>query len=650
MRPLKVKRHPPGIDQKVSISHQITWWVLLLLAIIPLTLSQISTSDCWWHLQCGRALAQSWRAPDFHNFYYTPVQPNVLDLRWTFLGDIILYGAYALGGTYAIECLIVLIVISAILLISSMCYWRHEWITLPLTIAFALGTYQLQLHRNAAFSILFVVSILWIFYQFRATRIKWIIWLYPPLIGIWGTIHGSYLLGLVLVFLLLLGDVIDMLMDGESIALSQLGQYLLVIFAGLALTQLGNPTTTMYLSRPFRYLQSQYAGRTPTSRHDEETRFTMSDTQRDSATKPQGAETSTARPARQQPLQTETAASRIKKFLNNSIWPEIDSQPRSGDFLSPFDRLDYRPVTVSFVFGFIALFDLLFCSNRCRFSLLIPLMGAFAIGLAYFRLTGYIAAVSYCTIAMNSHWRNEGFALILRRCVWISVSASVIWMITLYHALFTGALPALIGEPNHVSGLGKIPTYDDRICDYIKEAYPDKNVFTTIVSGSFALFKWYPNKKVFIDGFFAPHPSALWRDYKEVRQLQNPNLLHDRYGAELALIENDRSDWNMTFLNGNSWQPIVIGLGDVLYCYKPNRSSNTPILLFNLPEVKRMPPHFRQALAYNYYSSIISVAHFTEDTLTFTKADRSMFYGLLPDLAPNERHLFEEAVSHVTFD
>ena len=444
--------------------------------------------------------------------------------------------------------------------------------------------------------------------------------------------------------------------------------------------------TTMFLMQPFRYFQSHHARQTPNSGNGKEKEPAISsshiqsnnidgsgglstpiadripwgekpkdsltstlDIQPDNARKGQSAGSSTVLPA-QPAIRLETAAGRIKNFLNNSIWPEIASQPRSGDFLSPFDRLDYLPVPVSFAFGFVALFDLLFWSRRCRFSLLLPLAGTFAIGMAYFRLTGYIAAVGFCTMALNSDGRTVGVALIFRRCTWASVSASVLWALALYQAVFTGAVPELIGEPNYVFGLGKIPTYDDRVCDYVRKCYSEKNVFTTVVSGSFALFKWYPGKKVFIDGFFAPHPFSLWKDYKEVTTSQNPDLLHDRYGVELALVEHDRSDWNMTFLNGKSWQPVAIGLGDVLYRYQPNRSSEMPVLFFELPEVGRMPRYFRQTLAYNYYSSIISVAHFTGSTLKCTERDRGIFYGLEPALAPNDRHLFEEAMSHVKFD
>ena len=175
----------------------------------------------------------------------------------------LLYCAYLMGGASAVQGVVILIVISAILLALSICDWRYNWFTLLLAIAFTLGTYQLQLHRNAAFSLLFVVAIFWIFQRLQTTRMKWMIWLYPPLIGLWGTIHGSYLLGLALIVLLFFGNAIDTLMGSAKAGLSQFGQPLLVIIAAFSLTLVWNPMTAMFLMRPFRHLHSYYARQMP---------------------------------------------------------------------------------------------------------------------------------------------------------------------------------------------------------------------------------------------------------------------------------------------------------------------------------------------------------------------------------------------------
>ena len=42
------------------------------------------------------------------------VGTHVSDFRWSFLGDLILYGAYSLGGVYAIQVLVLLVVLAAV--------------------------------------------------------------------------------------------------------------------------------------------------------------------------------------------------------------------------------------------------------------------------------------------------------------------------------------------------------------------------------------------------------------------------------------------------------------------------------------------------------------------------------------------------------
>ena len=64
-----------SLEDKAPMPRPAIWWAILLLAVVPLILSKIYVSDCWWHLQCGRSLMEHWRVPDFHSFYYTPVQP-----------------------------------------------------------------------------------------------------------------------------------------------------------------------------------------------------------------------------------------------------------------------------------------------------------------------------------------------------------------------------------------------------------------------------------------------------------------------------------------------------------------------------------------------------------------------------------------------
>ncbi|MCK4827472.1 hypothetical protein KA005_67710, partial [bacterium] len=145
----------------------------------------------------------------------------------------------------------------------------------------------------------------------------------------------------------------------------------------------------------------------------------------------------------------------------------------------------------------------------------------------------------------------------------------IFWILLLYGAALSGHLSDIFGIKTHMFGFGRIPTYDQKMCDYILDNYPQKRVFTAIHTGGFALLNWYPKKKVFFAGRFASHPADLREDYVGIRTNNNPDLLYEKYGAEFALVEHTRRDWNKIFINSKSWYPAVVGSGTILYAYEP---------------------------------------------------------------------------------
>lgn len=150
----------------------------------------------------------------------------------------------------------------------------------------------------------------------------------------------------------------------------------------------------------------------------------------------------------------------------------------------------------------------------------------------------------------------------------------IFWILLLYGAALSGHSGDIFGMKTHMFGFGHIPTYDKKMCDYILDNYPQKRVFTAIHTGGFALLKWYPDKKVFFAGRFASHPTDLREDYVGIRTNNNPDLLYEKYGAEFALVEHTRRDWNKIFINSKSWYPAAVGPGTILYAYEaefPNK-------------------------------------------------------------------------------
>lgn len=556
----------------------VAWWGLFVVAILPVVWCQITTSDCWWHLHYGRCLAQNFQQPDFHSFYFTPTKVAVPDFRWTFLGDLILSGAYALGGVPGLQLLVHLCILSSCAILVTVAPERRSATTLLLLISFVVGTYQLQLHRNAVFSLVLVTTLLWVFHRSRILMQTRFLWLAPLLIGLWSTLHGSYILGVALLALLLLGDLTDSILRHSFQRRVHVYQSALILGISIALMQIGSPNPNSLLTTPFRRLlssQTQHPAKSPAAPINEADHHSG-------------------------------IADRTKDFLNNLIWPVRSAQPRSADFDSPFKRLGYRPVVISFFLGVLALVDLLFFIPRARISLLLTQTAVFVAGMCYFRLTGYIAIIAAFSLLVNSKERVApqwaGFLVKLWPKATIGIIA--LWVITSYVAVAMGLFGNLIGKQQHVIGFGKIPTFDTKMCDYVLRTYPTEKVFTTIATGSFALFQWQQNKSVFVDGFFSPHHEQVWADYLEIQRTGDVNLLHTRYGVQLALIEHERTDWIGLFMRSQMWMPVAIGSGQIVFAFIPDAQPYKLQLLTDAAEIASLPHFFKHALAISYFQTM----------------------------------------------
>ena len=67
------------------------FWVVIILAVLPVSLRKVVDVDIWWHIHFGRVMIETFALPDLSASYFTPVTDNLADFRFTFLGDIFFY-------------------------------------------------------------------------------------------------------------------------------------------------------------------------------------------------------------------------------------------------------------------------------------------------------------------------------------------------------------------------------------------------------------------------------------------------------------------------------------------------------------------------------------------------------------------------------
>jgi hypothetical protein len=208
-----------------------------------------------------------------------------------------------------------------------------------------------------------------------------------------------------------------------------------------------------------------------------------------------------------------------------------------------------------------------------------------------------------------------------------------------YGGWLVGKAGDLIGHSAHIPGAGKICTFDDAACDWLLLHHREQPVFTTIVTGSYALSRWAPTKQVFVDGFFAPHPSAVWKDYVRARDQADLGTLHARYGTQFALVEHTRRDWTRSFIASKDWQPAAIGPGCMVYAHRSVASDASPALLLSGLEARKLAPVFREGLAYDYYGALVALFTQKRDAQAreLVKADPVLFAELRDALHPADR-------------
>ncbi len=524
------RRRAPGIG------HPLSFFGVLLLCTLPVLLKQIQDVDVWWHILFGSEYLKNFAPPSFSEYFFTPtVQGLPSYLRYTFLGDVLLFLVYRTGGDVGLQLLMVAVVFSSIYLLLRPAGTRYTWGMLLLATAFVLGTYQMQLIRNSLFGLVFTALILWLFHQIRYQGRTWLLLLVPVVLGIWSCVHGSYLVGFVLAVLLLIGDILDDLVRNRKAGVRKVTLYLLSLVAALVCISIYNASFTKhYLVRTF-----------------------FPDTQVEDSRQERGE------------IYLEHnrgVLGTIKHALNNTVFKTDSMTFPSADFASPFDKTRQIHVRVSLGFFLLGVVLLAFFIRPVRLSYVLPFCGLSLLGLGYVRATGFIPVVVLFLICSSlGTGQLVGNRFAMHRVVG-STTAMVlvgIWTLLVWGMALTGNLVPLTGLASHVFGTGRLVFYDQRMADHVLEEYGDARVFNTVESGGYYLLRWHPEKQVFITGCFPVHEEGFLLAFRRLIQGGDVGLL-DRYGTDYALLPHKSRRIIDRFLDSREWVPVAVSSGAIL--------------------------------------------------------------------------------------
>ena len=171
--------------------------VLLLGVLWALSSGGVNDADLWWHLRNAEYLVQTHQLPSNDTYSFTVAGQEWMNHEW--LAELPFYAAWRVGGLFGIAVLRLILVESIFLLLLYLCT-RSSGNIKGSILACGFCALLASINfgpRTILFGYLYMVLELIILERFRTTGGR-VLWLLPPLFGLWVNTHGSWLFGLIL--------------------------------------------------------------------------------------------------------------------------------------------------------------------------------------------------------------------------------------------------------------------------------------------------------------------------------------------------------------------------------------------------------------------------------------------------------------------
>jgi hypothetical protein len=256
-----------------------------LLALAPIALRvlmmPIPPHDFWWHMAQGRLLAQSGQVPQFDVFSWT--RPGAPFYNQSWLSQGIFYALHQLGGVALllfVQALLITLSYALLLRLATrrIAIERHSdagamrVVALVLT-AVMLTSFDNWLVRPQSYAIPIFVAFFTVLTNYRLGYSK-VLWPLPLLMIMWVNIHGSFVLGIGLLAIVLLAEWCKM-RSGNS-ALNSSSLRLLAVWSAITIAALLiNPRgievlsyVKMMLADPSNKFSAEWLSPTPRSLND----------------------------------------------------------------------------------------------------------------------------------------------------------------------------------------------------------------------------------------------------------------------------------------------------------------------------------------------------------------------------------------------
>src|SRR5215813_10717458 len=163
--------------------------------------------DVWWHIKVGQDILRTHTWPTSDPYSYTVHGMPWMAYEW--LGDVVLalvakHGLQALAAFLFVMAGLVAV---ALYYYASLCCGRSKagFVAAVLASMFAIGNFNL---RPQMWGALFIAITLIVLEKFRRGQVK-ALWVLPPIFLFWVNAHGSWIIGIGIIVVTLLGGLFE---------------------------------------------------------------------------------------------------------------------------------------------------------------------------------------------------------------------------------------------------------------------------------------------------------------------------------------------------------------------------------------------------------------------------------------------------------
>lgn len=558
MKPVEKNNNPSSHDRHrwIRFLYLSFFYVFLLLLISPVIFRKAHANDLWKALYSGRYLAMFGQFPNHSTFAFSPTVNFLTRNTFNWLGNLSFYGLQTLGGVYAQQGLRCLVILFALVLLHSLMDFDSHPFCLLILVFVTYGIIQKTHLRTALFAVPFTSLLMWIWYQvyYKGHSLK--LYYLPLLFLLWSNIHGSYIVGLGILSLLIIGAVLNLITKKEK---PDITSRLLIVFGLIfAIVVFVKPFPDLKAPNLFSKTAKNFGASIGVLSSPEKKRKT-------------DLEATTVFGMPEEASNTRPEAERSKADRDSTLYQTFKAtlrapfqsggRFRSAEYLFPLEHTQFLFVRSSLLIIVPVLLSFLLVPFPLRWDLLVGSLGITLLGLGYLRTVGYISLVIVPCIIMRF---NEGDfrELISEKTVITSSITSLlgIWILSgnLLFLIYTDNLQRLTGNPHHTIGAGVIDRFDSQTADLILRNYPDEDFYNAYNIGSFLIWKWWPHKKVFLDSKFSAFESSFQQRLVNTRLPEFLKELQINHGVmTISSVWSRRyflpsSDWALIHQNKRS--------------------------------------------------------------------------------------------------